>query len=165
MCYFLFHVCNHDVFIFFFSSRRRHTRFDCDWSSDVCSSDLPSSAAKYNALLNTVKPLGEELAPVVGLMSVTRTVPVPVRSVCHTSTPWTPSSPAKYRALLNTVKPYGEEHKGTWIPPMNPEPGAMSFTCTVPPSVPSVLHSSRPLPPSSAEKYKALLNTVKPLGE
>src|SRR2546430_4060245 len=29
-----------DAFIFFFSSRRRHTRFDCDWSSDVCSSDL-----------------------------------------------------------------------------------------------------------------------------
>src|SRR2546430_10068557 len=28
--------------IFFFSSRRRHTRFDCDWSSDVCSSDLGS---------------------------------------------------------------------------------------------------------------------------
>src|SRR5205085_9438265 len=28
------------VFFFFFSSRRRHTRFDCDWSSDVCSSDL-----------------------------------------------------------------------------------------------------------------------------
>src|SRR2546430_9448906 len=27
-------------FLFFFSSRRRHTRFDCDWSSDVCSSDL-----------------------------------------------------------------------------------------------------------------------------
>src|SRR2546430_4800985 len=25
---------------FFFSSRRRHTIFDCDWSSDVCSSDL-----------------------------------------------------------------------------------------------------------------------------
>src|SRR6266478_208726 len=29
-------------FFFFFSSRRRHTRFDCDWSSDVCSSDLNS---------------------------------------------------------------------------------------------------------------------------
>src|SRR2546430_12136632 len=28
------------VCLFFFSSRRRHTRFDCDWSSDVCSSDL-----------------------------------------------------------------------------------------------------------------------------
>src|SRR5256886_2504048 len=26
--------------VLFLSSRRRHTRFDCDWSSDVCSSDL-----------------------------------------------------------------------------------------------------------------------------
>src|SRR2546428_1114280 len=31
------------VFFFFFSSRRRHTRSDRDWSSDVCSSDLPYS--------------------------------------------------------------------------------------------------------------------------
>src|SRR6266567_8568187 len=37
-------VCYEFVFIFFlFSSRRRHTRFDCDWSSDVCSSDLARS--------------------------------------------------------------------------------------------------------------------------
>src|SRR5437762_4463201 len=28
-------------FFFFFSSRRRHTRYIGDWSSDVCSSDLP----------------------------------------------------------------------------------------------------------------------------
>src|SRR6267154_5087610 len=28
------------IFYFFFSSRRRHTRWTCDWSSDVCSSDL-----------------------------------------------------------------------------------------------------------------------------
>src|SRR5689334_15490639 len=27
------------VRVFFFSSRRRHTRWNCDWSSDVCSSD------------------------------------------------------------------------------------------------------------------------------
>src|SRR2546430_1351260 len=32
-------TCSFRIF-FFFSSRRRHTRFDCDWSSDVCSSDL-----------------------------------------------------------------------------------------------------------------------------
>src|SRR2546430_459580 len=32
--------------VFFFSSRRRHTRFDCDWSSDVCSSDLPDKTLK-----------------------------------------------------------------------------------------------------------------------
>src|SRR2546427_266815 len=31
---------------FFFSSRRRHTRFDCDWSSDVCSSDLFAESAR-----------------------------------------------------------------------------------------------------------------------
>src|SRR2546427_1590703 len=37
--------------LFFFSSRRRHTRFDCDWSSDVCSSDLmpPESSFGYAA--------------------------------------------------------------------------------------------------------------------
>src|SRR5256886_2140957 len=33
------------VDVFFFSSRRRHTRFDCDWSSDVCSSDLQIAPA------------------------------------------------------------------------------------------------------------------------
>src|SRR3712207_4826320 len=33
-------VCGDMFFIFFFSSRRRHTRYWRDWSSDVCSSDL-----------------------------------------------------------------------------------------------------------------------------
>src|SRR5256886_6854790 len=37
------------VGLFFFSSRRRHTRFDCDWSSDVCSSDLCLTANASNA--------------------------------------------------------------------------------------------------------------------
>src|SRR2546430_5650179 len=36
--------------LFFFTSRRRNRRFDCDWSSDVCSSDLT----------------GNEIAEVVG---------------------------------------------------------------------------------------------------
>src|SRR2546430_10233316 len=37
-----------DVFeLIFFSSRRRHTRFDCDWSSDVCSSDLFKMAIQF----------------------------------------------------------------------------------------------------------------------
>src|SRR5256885_13686639 len=30
------------MYVFFFSSRRRHTRLQGDWSSDVCSSDLTS---------------------------------------------------------------------------------------------------------------------------
>src|SRR5690242_21030260 len=33
-------ICRFFFFFFFFSSRRRHTRLTCDWSSDVCSSDL-----------------------------------------------------------------------------------------------------------------------------
>src|SRR2546430_3569798 len=37
------------VFFFFFSSRRRHTRFDCDWSSDVCSSDLLDQCSDVRA--------------------------------------------------------------------------------------------------------------------
>src|SRR2546430_13288622 len=37
------------LFFFFFSSRRRHTRFDCDWSSDVCSSDLGAIAVDVQA--------------------------------------------------------------------------------------------------------------------
>src|SRR5699024_11446685 len=32
---------------FFFSSRRRHTRSKRDWSSDVCSSDLPSPVSPF----------------------------------------------------------------------------------------------------------------------
>src|SRR5205085_9932152 len=35
------------ILCFFFSSRRRHTRFDCDWSSDVWSSDLSASSAMF----------------------------------------------------------------------------------------------------------------------
>src|SRR2546430_7285475 len=38
------------VYVFFFSSRRRHTRFDCDWSSDVCSSDLFAAHAFFTRL-------------------------------------------------------------------------------------------------------------------
>src|SRR5690625_7260216 len=36
------------VLIFFFSSRRRHTRWPRDWSSDVCSSDLALAATQLN---------------------------------------------------------------------------------------------------------------------
>src|SRR6266511_6369366 len=40
---------------FFFSSRRRHTRFSRDWSSDVCSSDLLAAAhAQYGHLQEVI---------------------------------------------------------------------------------------------------------------
>src|SRR2546421_6793508 len=54
-CWFLGSVVSLSVFVlfiysffsfFFFSSRRRHTRSDRDWSSDVCSSDLRKRAVR-----------------------------------------------------------------------------------------------------------------------
>src|SRR5882762_10965901 len=45
-------------FFFFFSSRRRHTRFKCDWSSDVCSSDLAGEPAReVRAVIVNVDPV------------------------------------------------------------------------------------------------------------
>src|SRR5256886_16991145 len=61
---------------FFFSSRRRHTRFDCDWSSDVCSSDLNQAGwtstlyydANNNGTLDATDPqIGGNLNTVAGL--------------------------------------------------------------------------------------------------
>src|SRR5260370_26932143 len=40
------------VFVFFFSSRRRHTRFKCDWSSDVCSSDLKQAQVMVDSVFS-----------------------------------------------------------------------------------------------------------------
>src|SRR5689334_23577661 len=47
------------VFFFFFSSRRRHTRWNCDWSSDVCSSDLSST----NSPTSTAPPENSTVVP------------------------------------------------------------------------------------------------------
>src|SRR2546430_8102237 len=52
--------------VFFFSSRRRHTRFDCDWSSDVCSSDL----ADFRTAL---KPPAHIVLPPTGLVAIENT--------------------------------------------------------------------------------------------
>src|SRR6266478_8397501 len=49
------HTCG-----FFFSSRSRHTRFDCDWSSDVCSSDLVLDAARAEIRRQSGPPLRRE---------------------------------------------------------------------------------------------------------
>src|SRR3712207_7552233 len=61
-------------FIFFFSSRRRHTRYWRDWSSDVCSSDLVATPNQWHvpvgleAVRNdkhvlVTKPLADALPP------------------------------------------------------------------------------------------------------
>src|SRR5258706_7245263 len=42
---------NNSLDFFFFSSRRRHTRLVSDWSSDVCSSDLPTHIVEQDLLV------------------------------------------------------------------------------------------------------------------
>src|SRR2546421_7686686 len=44
---YVFNPVGTQFIIFFFSSRRRHTRSDRDWSSDVCSSDLRRSTSDF----------------------------------------------------------------------------------------------------------------------
>src|ERR1022692_284637 len=47
---------------FFFSSRRRHTRLQGDWSSDVCSSDLYGSARPLTELVTSVLFIPHDIA-------------------------------------------------------------------------------------------------------
>src|SRR5205807_7833190 len=53
-CVLVMSLCLFFLF-FFFSSRRRHTRLQGDWSSDVCSSDLPSRPRVSSASLRYVR--------------------------------------------------------------------------------------------------------------
>src|SRR6266571_8731220 len=67
-------------FFFFFSSRRRHTRLTCDWSSDVCSSDLRPGAIVCDAT--------SPLATAVG------------RPAWQVVTPWEGSAAEQAKAIL-----------------------------------------------------------------
>src|SRR2546427_1233291 len=86
------HFCM-SIFCFFFSSRRRHTRFDCDWSSDVCSSDL------HLFLVAVTKPLhraanavfideGHDVLQILAVMQVIRSEERRVGKECRSR--WSP---------------------------------------------------------------------------
>src|SRR5256886_8376048 len=114
------------LFFFFFSSRRRHTRFDCDWSSDVCSSDLAhdlaqfgrSAMAELRQVMGLLAPAADQtdLAPQPGidqlpaLVDRVRTTGTPVRLTVRGAVRPVPAGIdlAAYRvvqeALTNTVK-------------------------------------------------------------
>src|SRR2546430_5480865 len=59
----------------FFSSRRRHTRFDCDWSSDVCSSDL---VPYFMTGFESIPKASEEARPDLALRTLSRTITLAV---------------------------------------------------------------------------------------
>src|SRR2546426_1003453 len=78
------------VFFFFFSSRRRHTRLQGDWSSDVCSSDLTADATvadtsdatfKITGSLTLTAPNGGEKWGVNTLQNITWTKTGSIASV------------------------------------------------------------------------------------
>src|SRR6266480_649435 len=80
------------LFFFFFSSRRRHTRLTCDWSSDVCSSDLntqsfpvvcdsPSPGTSWRNRENPA-PLRAHVSATIGTETVATLVKVPRKEYC-----------------------------------------------------------------------------------
>src|SRR3712207_9064712 len=90
---------------FFFSSRRRHTRYWRDWSSDVCSSDLPVATELLTATgqLFVVAPAERRSSAEQGALMF-REGPRLVADACE-STDWSHvdvylTKPLDYRALL-----------------------------------------------------------------
>src|ERR671918_844563 len=61
------------ILIFFFSSRRRHTRLQGDWSSDVCSSDLLELDRPFSRFYWTN--VADRELPFVGLIEHTNFIP------------------------------------------------------------------------------------------
>src|SRR5438132_5316419 len=63
---------------FFFSSRRRHTRSLCDWSSDVCSSDLLLHLQQeLGVALGALHPVQEHLKRLLRLQRVEHPAELP----------------------------------------------------------------------------------------
>src|SRR6266498_4291398 len=62
MVFCIFAIGSPDVWFFFFSSRRRHTRCGRDWSSDVCSSDLAGQPVRLPGVQGgeRVRPLQQQ---------------------------------------------------------------------------------------------------------
>src|SRR6266581_7124274 len=92
------------VFLFFFSSRRRHTRWTGDWSSDVCSSDLG------RLTIDDVNPvwLKTPAAPIVG--SLVEEMNIDIEQIL-----------AAFRALQNRVEHVIVEGVGGWLVPIRPD--------------------------------------------
>src|SRR5690625_3248258 len=57
------------LFVFFFSSRRRHTRWPRDWSSDVCSSDLIYKNIKKAVVFLLTCNLGEVIIMFISILA------------------------------------------------------------------------------------------------
>src|ERR1039457_5393980 len=98
----------------FFSSRRRHTRLQGDWSSDVCSSDLFSAEFPTGTRSERSGRLVTEMAnsvPATGMM-----MPTPIRSSVRTSS---------LREIENFFFPMARPRTAT-LPPLGSTPKGFS---------------------------------------
>src|SRR5882757_4557828 len=90
MFLFFINKSNTSCFFFFFSSRRRHTRYWRDWSSDVCSSDLPPGALRIGELVLVRPPealaafLGKRGYLAMGVPLLKHVLALPGQTVCRT---------------------------------------------------------------------------------
>src|SRR5256886_4777844 len=106
----ILYILNDHCSFFFFSSRRRHTRFDCDWSSDVCSSDLtsisPNRKSSFSNLSLLLVNRSSSFSPPAALLRSTG-----LRSTLPRSS--RPGIPAKKRSEERRV---GKECRSRWSP-------------------------------------------------
>src|SRR6266480_907902 len=126
ICFFVIKNRRNIMFFFFFSSRRRHTRLTCDWSSDVCSSDLAAAtavaptrdvgrAAATPATRRLARELGVDLQIVRGTGSGGRVTDDDVRSAAAGGRPPASARPGAERvapeqpAVAKPLAPVGVE--------------------------------------------------------
>src|SRR2546427_9064524 len=102
--------------IFFFSSRRRHTRFDRDWSSDVCSSDLTPIWWSLVATPSVSSPPIATTAPTLSAFRLRTTISGPpgflkgfVRLVPR-------MVPPRWRMPRSEERRVGKEGRSRWSP-------------------------------------------------
>src|SRR5256885_12722326 len=103
------HAVEYLTFVFFFSSRRRHTRLQGDWSSDVCSSDLLAAAR------------GQKIA--VGLACPMRTKKLPKPKPASNANPSPSGRPTalsgretNHTAIRSEERRVGKECRSRWSP-------------------------------------------------
>src|SRR5947209_16613011 len=100
-----FNVFGSVLSLFFFSSRRRHTRYWRDWSSDVCSSDLKPPRSRRAFRLKKCRPKFRPKSPLL------RTpIPMPRLVGSVIATRFNPSPPMSGRRSPLLIKKRSEEH-------------------------------------------------------
>src|SRR5688572_32238793 len=110
-----------NTIFFFFSSRRRHTRFDCDWSSDVCSSDLRGLLQRQGAR-GRRPPLHRRAPSAEGLLGH-------ARSEEHTSELQSQSNLVCRLLLEKKKKPFSTVRNGKQAAQVNTPDGTGQSTC------------------------------------